>query len=42
MSHNICWVDELMCGNHHVMTAESCSVLFIIKGSGLTVIEELG
>jgi len=39
---HICWVDELTCSDHCLTTAESWFMLFIIEGSGITVIEELG
>jgi len=40
--NSICWIDELLCGDHHVTTDELCSILSISKGTVMAVTEELG
>lgn len=40
--HIIYWVDELVCGDHHITTGELCSILSISKGTVMAVTEEPG
>jgi hypothetical protein len=41
MPHNIYWVDELMCSDHHITREKLCCTLSIGKGSVVAVIEEV-
>lgn len=40
MPHIICWVDELICGDHYVTAGELCSTQSTNKGSVMGIIEE--
>jgi len=40
MPHIICWVDELICGDHYVTAGELCSTQSTNKGGVMGIIEE--
>jgi hypothetical protein len=42
MPHSFYWADKLICSEHCITTDELCRALYILKGTVMAIVEQLG